>query len=74
MAGSNSNQLKELEAEVQILRDELDCIKQEDTRKKEQMKQLYENFSKEKTDLERKLEEVSKFSFNLRSRMLYHTQ
>ena len=48
-----------LEGELQVLRDEVQCLTEEDSRKKEQMRQLYETFSKEKSELEKSLEAVS---------------
>ena len=48
-----------LEGELQVLRDEVQCLTEEDVRKKEQIKQLYETFIKEKSELEKSLEAVS---------------
>jgi hypothetical protein len=44
-----------------MLRDEVERLNEEDARKKEQMKQLYETFSKEKNELKRSLENVSAY-------------
>lgn len=52
-------QIKLLESELQVLRDEVQCLTEEDSWKKEQMKELYETFSKEKSELEKSLEAVS---------------
>jgi hypothetical protein len=48
-----------MEGELQVLHEEVQCLTEEDSRKKEQMKQLYETFSKEKNELEKCLEAVS---------------
>ena len=53
------DQIKLLEGELQVLRDEVQCLTEEDVRKKEQIKQLYETFIKEKSELEKSLEAVS---------------
>jgi len=53
------DQIKLLEGELQVLHDEVQCLTEEDSRKKEQMKELYETFSKEKGELEKSLEAVS---------------
>lgn len=48
-----------LEGEVLMLRDEVERLTEEDCRKKEQMKQMYETFSNEKGELKKCLETVS---------------
>jgi len=53
------DQIKLLEGELQVLRDEVQCLTEEDSQKEEQMKELYETFSKEKSELEKSLEAVS---------------
>lgn len=53
------DQITLLEGELHVLRDEVQCLTEEDSRKKEQMKQLYETFTKEKSELEKSLEAVS---------------
>ena len=55
----NRDQIKLLEGELQVLRDEVQCLTEEDSQKEEQMKELYETFSKEKSELEKSLEAVS---------------
>lgn len=42
-----------------MLHDEVERLNEEDAQKKEQMKQLYETFCKEKSELKRSLENVS---------------
>ncbi|XP_069676250.1 GRIP and coiled-coil domain-containing protein 2-like isoform X5 [Periplaneta americana] len=59
-AEKNSDKIAALEAELQLARDEVERLTEEDSRKKEQMKQLYATFNKDKTDLEKKLEAVLK--------------
>ena len=53
------DQIKLLEGELQVLHDEVQCLTEEDSQKEEQMKELYETFSKEKGELEKSLEAVS---------------
>lgn len=42
-----------------MLRDEVERLTEEDSRKKEQMKEMYETFSSEKSELKKCLENVS---------------
>lgn len=44
-----------------MFRDEVERLNEADAQKEEQMKQLYETFSREKSELERNLENVSAY-------------
>jgi septal ring factor EnvC (AmiA/AmiB activator) len=59
------NQVKSLEDELQMLRDEVEQLRNEHAQKKEQMKQLYESFNKEKSELKESLESVSVYKWSI---------